>query len=215
MIAVEAGLWHACKAGCAKARERLILAHAYLVPHTRLRRFNNCPVRIDPEDLEGAGYLALIQAVDRFDPARGVKFTSYAIGKIRGAMLEHLRREDWAPRSVRDAERRGQPVRILELWSLEDLLYIDYEEPGNSLRIGTSLLDPDPGPEERVVKQLEQEEWHDRVASLPDEEREVLWRLYWLEMPLIAIGREFDLSGQRMQQIKAQGLKLLAEAVGP
>ncbi|MBM3459962.1 MAG: sigma-70 family RNA polymerase sigma factor, partial [Armatimonadetes bacterium] len=57
------------------------------------------------EDLDQEGYMALVKAVDHFDPLRKVKFESYAISTIRGAMLEYLRREDWVPRSVRAKQK--------------------------------------------------------------------------------------------------------------
>jgi len=65
----------------------------------------NVPVKIQPEDLDQEGLIALVKSVDHFDPRRKVKFESYAISTIRGAMLEYLRREDWVPRSVRTKQK--------------------------------------------------------------------------------------------------------------
>src|ERR671916_2557854 len=60
------------------------------------------PGGLDREDLVGAGVIGLVKSVDQFDSSRDVKFETYAIALIRGAILELLRGEDWAPRSVRD-----------------------------------------------------------------------------------------------------------------
>lgn len=88
------------------ARTRLIEHYRYLVVKTRQRIIPTVPVRIAPEDLDQEGTIALVRSVEQFDLNRRVKFESYAISSIRGAMLEYLRREDWVPRSVRDRAKR-------------------------------------------------------------------------------------------------------------
>ncbi len=99
-------LWRAYKErGSASARAALIEHYRYLVCKTRQRIIPTVPVKIAPEDLEQEGYIALVKAVDQFDPRRKVKFESYAISMVRGAMLEYLRREDWVPRSVRSKQK--------------------------------------------------------------------------------------------------------------
>jgi RNA polymerase sigma factor FliA len=98
-------LWAAKAAGCPAARTMLIEGNAGLVSVTRRRVVPVVPVAIDVEDLLSEGYLALVGAVDRYEPARGVKFATFALTLIRMAMLEWLRHEDWAPRSVREHQR--------------------------------------------------------------------------------------------------------------
>jgi RNA polymerase sigma factor for flagellar operon FliA len=88
--------------GDAKARETLIDNYSYLVKITAGRIAGGVPPSLDREDLVSAGVIGLIRAVDQFDATREVKFETYAIALIRGAILELLRGEDWAPRSVRD-----------------------------------------------------------------------------------------------------------------
>lgn len=85
-----------------KAREAIIDNYAYLVKITAQRVVTNLPPNLEREDLYTAGAMGLIKAVDQFDPARQVKFETYAIALIRGAILESLREEDWVPRSVRE-----------------------------------------------------------------------------------------------------------------
>jgi RNA polymerase sigma factor FliA len=88
--------------GDAEAREALVMKYAYLVNITAGRVVGNPPPNLDREDLVSAGVIGLIKAVDQFDPSRNVKFETYAIALIRGAILEMLREEDWVPRSIRD-----------------------------------------------------------------------------------------------------------------
>jgi len=83
------------------ARDERIRKHAYLVYISAQRLLpRHCP-QISLEDLEGEGYVALVSAADRFDPARGVRFSTFAIAMIRGRILEYLREQDWMPRLLR------------------------------------------------------------------------------------------------------------------
>src|SRR5437016_2637634 len=91
--------------GSAAARDFIIEHYRYLITKTRQRIIPSVPTKIAPEDLEQEGLIALIKAVDQFDPSRNVKFESYAISMVRGAMLEYLRKEDWVPRSVRTKQK--------------------------------------------------------------------------------------------------------------
>lgn len=84
------------------ARVELINHYAYLVKITSGRLVTSLPNGLEREDLIGAGVVGLIKAVDQFDPTRDVKFETYAIALIRGAILEMLRSEDWVPRSIRE-----------------------------------------------------------------------------------------------------------------
>jgi len=84
------------------ARVELINHYAYLVKITAGRLVTSLPGGLDREDLIGAGVIGLIKSVDQFDPTRDVKFETYAIALIRGAILEMLRDEDWIPRSIRE-----------------------------------------------------------------------------------------------------------------
>jgi RNA polymerase sigma factor for flagellar operon FliA len=84
----------------------LVEHYAYLIGKTRQRLLPSCPTRIAPEDLDQEGLIALVRAVDQFDLSRQVKFESYAISMVRGAMLEYLRREDWVPRSIRSKQKQ-------------------------------------------------------------------------------------------------------------
>ena len=101
-------VWHQVKSGNEKARERTVQSYAHLVRITVSKLVPTLPPNLDQEDLVGAGYIGLIRAVDQFDPLRGVKFETYAISLIRGAVLDALRKEDWVPRSTRDKARNLQ-----------------------------------------------------------------------------------------------------------
>lgn len=85
-----------------RAREALIEHFAYLVKITAGRVISNLPPSLERDDLISAGVIGLIKAVDQYDTSRQVKFETYAIALIRGAILEMLREDDWVPRSIRE-----------------------------------------------------------------------------------------------------------------
>jgi RNA polymerase sigma factor for flagellar operon FliA len=94
------------------ARIAIINQFAYLVKITAGRVVSNLPPSLEREDLVSAGVMGLIKAVDQFDVTRQVKFETYAIALIRGAILEMLREEDWVPRSVRERIKQLEKTYI-------------------------------------------------------------------------------------------------------
>ena len=82
-------------------REQLILQYAPLVKYVVGRLAIMLPRILDSDDVLSIGTMGLIEAVDRFDPSTGVKFQTYAISRVRGAILDELRSLDWIPRSAR------------------------------------------------------------------------------------------------------------------
>ena len=93
------------------ARDQLIVHYAPLVKYVAGRVAINLPKSVDEGDLIGYGSLGLIDAIERFDPQRGVKFETYAIARIRGAMIDGLRSMDWVPVSVRHRNKTVEKPR--------------------------------------------------------------------------------------------------------
>jgi RNA polymerase sigma factor for flagellar operon FliA len=86
-------------------RDRLILTYAPLVKFVAGRLGATLPSHVDEQDLVSYGLLGLIGAIERFDPEREIKFETYAIARIKGAIIDELRSLDWVPRSVRTRAR--------------------------------------------------------------------------------------------------------------
>ncbi len=86
-------------------RDRLILTYAPLVKYVAGRVGSGLPAHVDEEDLVSYGLLGLMSAIDRFDPTRDIKFETFAIARIKGAIIDELRSLDWVPRSVRSRAR--------------------------------------------------------------------------------------------------------------
>src|SRR5438093_1896440 len=95
-------LWREFKStGDPAIRERLILHYAPLVKYVAGRVSVGLPSTIEQADLTSYGIFGLIDAIEKFDPERAIKFETYAISRIRGAIIDELRAIDWIPRSVR------------------------------------------------------------------------------------------------------------------
>ncbi|WP_205696188.1 FliA/WhiG family RNA polymerase sigma factor [Conexibacter sp. SYSU D00693] len=86
-------------------RDRLVLTFAPLVKYIVYKKVREMPARCEVEDFISCGLEALIQSIDRYDPEKGATLEQYAWTRIHGAVLDELRRQDWAPRSVRRWER--------------------------------------------------------------------------------------------------------------
>jgi len=96
-------------------REKLIEQYLSLVKLVAGRIAIGLPQHVDKDDLIGNGFFGLIEAIERFDLSRGVKFETYAVARIRGAMLDSLRAQDWIPVTVRQKARQyEQTVAELE-----------------------------------------------------------------------------------------------------
>ena len=86
-------------------RDRLVLTLAPLVKFIVYRKVREMPAHAEAEDFISVGLEALIQSIDRYDPSKGATLEQYAWTRVHGAVLDELRRQDWAPRSVRRWER--------------------------------------------------------------------------------------------------------------
>ena len=104
--AAVTALWQEYKqSGSRDARDRLILHYAPLVKYVAGRVSTGLPRTIEQADLVSYGIFGLIDAIEKFDTGRGLKFETYAIARIRGSIIDELRSIDWVPRSVRAKAR--------------------------------------------------------------------------------------------------------------
>jgi len=105
-------MWRAWRdRGDVSARDRLVLSYAPMVRYLASRKVRELPAHFELEDLISCGLLALVQAVDRFDPVKGATFEQYAWTRVSGAIVDELRRHDWASRSSRRLGRELEKVR--------------------------------------------------------------------------------------------------------
>lgn len=110
-----------------RVRDQLIENYLGLVQTVANSVASNLPKSVDRDDLVSVGYIGLMDAIEKFEPSRGLKFETYAVSRIRGQMLDELRSTDWVPRSVRSrtkqietaaanlGEYHGRPASDIEI----------------------------------------------------------------------------------------------------
>jgi RNA polymerase sigma factor for flagellar operon FliA len=116
-------------------RERLILHYAPLVKYVAGRVAVGMPASVDHADLVSYGIFGLLDAIEKFDVDKGFKFETYAITRIRGAIIDELRSVDWVPRSVRSKARQLEAA----MQSLEARLHRSPTEEELADELGISL----------------------------------------------------------------------------
>jgi len=87
-------------------RDKLMVKYLGLVHYVVNKLFKSMPTSVDREDLVNIGVIGLSEALDRYDPYFGIKFETYAIPRIKGAIIDELRKQDWIPRSLRSKSNK-------------------------------------------------------------------------------------------------------------
>jgi RNA polymerase sigma factor FliA len=179
--------------------ERIVHENAGLIRHLvgrTVRLFPRLPGGYDREDLESFGYMGLVQAARTFDPNRGVQFSTYAYRCIENAISGALERAntrqvDCVSLSILIGEDSDTPLedQIAE----KDALY------------GSGAMDA----EETAIDRAEAEIMKEAIRLLPPQHGEIIWDVYYHQMPLNEVARKMKLSPQRVQAIHARALKML------
>jgi len=126
-------LWRSYKAsGDTRLREQLILHYSPLVKYVAGRVSVGLPPNVEQADFVSSGIFGLIDAIEKFDPDRAIKFETYAISRIRGAIIDELRALDWIPRSVRQKARAVERAYA----TLETRLHRTPQEPEVAAEMG-------------------------------------------------------------------------------
>ena len=222
--------------GDAMDRDELILDHVPLLHHIVGRMSWDMPGSVDREDLLGFGMLGLIAAADSWEPERGLRFSTYAYPRIRGAILDELRRMDFLPRGRREKvrsvdraiatleQRQGVPPAPGEIAEFLGIDEIEVDEILHSARVaGTVSLDD--GPSDDLASLLSDPasedpegsaEWKEMkalltraIGGLPESERTVVTLYYGEELLLRDIGEILGVTESRVSQIHSRALYLL------
>jgi RNA polymerase sigma factor for flagellar operon FliA len=131
-------LWRRCKEeGDERARERLVVAYSPLVKYVAGRMASGLPSHVEEGDLISYGLIGLIGSIERYDLDRDIKFETYAVARIRGAIIDELRSLDWVPRSVRAKARDVEKTHS----ELENKLGRAPSEEEMADRLGVSVED--------------------------------------------------------------------------
>ena len=129
-------LWDTFRADpTVERRNRLVLQYSPLVKYVAGRLRTRLPESVEYADLVSDGIIGLMEAIERFDPGRGLAFQTFAVPRIRGAMVDALRALDWVPRSVRDKVRQVEGAQR----TLESRLGRIPDDPEIAAELGISV----------------------------------------------------------------------------
>ncbi len=217
-------------------RDDLILSHMPMLQHIVGRMSWDIPGRVERDDLMGWGMLGLIAAADSWEPERGNKFSTYAFPKIRGAILDELRRMDFLPRGrrekVRDLDRAVARMEQLngvrptpaELAIELGIPVEEVDEVIHSARL-SGCVSLDDGPSDdlsgmladpRCEDPVGSAEWNemqgllaDAIDRLPETEKTVVTLYYGEELLLREIGEIIGVTESRVSQVHSRAIYLL------
>jgi RNA polymerase sigma factor for flagellar operon FliA len=218
-------------------RERLALTYLPLVRAQARQMAARVPASVRSEDLEGYGMIGLLEAIDRFDPDRGIPFEAFARLRIRGAMYDYLRTLDLLPRVARRHVHRlqaharalarslGRPPTDRELASATGWEAPSVERARTDALAGHLVSLDEIGSSDRLPDGLVHDAGGDALARLERQERDdILWQaiqalparlklvvgLYYCEgLTLAEIGRVLGVTESRVSQMRAQALGML------
>ncbi|SEQ17768.1 RNA polymerase sigma factor for flagellar operon FliA [Ectothiorhodospira magna] len=213
---------------------RLVDEHVPLVKRIAYHLLARLPANVQVEDLIQSGVIGLLEAARHYDPSQGASFETYAGIRIRGAMLDEVRRSDWTPRSVhRNARRISEVIREIENREGREAtgpevaaaLNVDLDTYHDMLRdaVGSRVLGFDdlcdadgdvdnflpgqgPTPLESVTRADFQRALANHIDALPERERLILSLYYDDELNLREIGEVLGVSESRVCQLHGQAL---------
>jgi RNA polymerase sigma factor FliA len=206
---------------------------------------SSMPHSIELGDLVQDGMLGLIDAVCRFDEGRGIKFETFAERRVRGAMIDALRRDAW-PRGVRRQRRQLEAAReelrrelgaepsladlaarvgsdevrlgrtIVRINTIESTSPLSAGEHVDGATLPPALVPSEPQPPDKAYEECEvRDRVRAAIRSLPPRERKVVGLYYYAEATMKQIGVEIGVNESRVSQLHARAIQRLRRALGP
>ncbi len=224
-------------------KEQCLREYSHLVKWLAHQMMARLPSSVQIDDIIQAGMIGLLDAAGRYDEFHGAQFETYAMQRIRGAMLDELREADWLPRSLRRDMRRietsisrlqqklGRPPSETEIAADMEVPLAEYQQMLHASR-GAQLMyyeDFQGGDEEDFFERFESSkdagpldlledgrfraELARAIENLPERERMLMGMIYEQEMNLREIGEVFGVSESRVSQLHSQAVARLRSSM--
>jgi len=220
-------------------REKLIIEYAPLVKLVAGRLLMQVGQYVEFEDLTSYGIFGLIDAIDKYNPDKGIKFETYASIRIRGAIIDNIRKLDWVPRSLRAknkqleqvyaeltaelgrepgedevAEKLSIPIaeahELIRKSSVVSLVSLDdYLEQNHDVGVFSISPDQPDNPENSIEAMETKKALADAIDHLSDKEKKVITLYYYDELTLKEISAVLGVSESRVSQIHTKAILLL------
>ena len=225
-------------------RDKIILEYAPLVKIVAGRLSIYLGYNVEYDDLVGYGIFGLIDAIDKFDYDKGVKFETYASLRIRGAILDQIRKMDWIPRSLRQKQKKmeaaiskietqyGRPAKDEEIASelgieteelinwqgqakITNIISLDeFVEAAGEKEVNAIKSNSYEQPESISLKNEIKQQLMDSLETLTDKERKVILLYYYEELTLKEISRILEVSESRVSQLHTKALQKMKVKLG-
>lgn len=225
-------------------REKIIIEYSPLVKIVAGRLSMYLGYNVEYDDLVGYGVFGLIDAIDKFDYLKGIKFETYASLRIRGAILDHIRKMDWIPRTLRQKQKRidmaynkleaetGKAVtnkelaeeldisiEELESWQnqtkVSNIISLDeYLEQGSETKVEISTGVYFDEPEKAIERQEMKKALIDALKVLTEKEEKVIVLYYYEELTLKEISMILEVSESRVSQLHTRALQKMKQKLG-
>ena len=226
-------------------REQLIVEYAPLVKVVAGKLTMYLGSNVEYDDMVGYGVFGLIDAIDKFDLTKEVKFETYASLRIRGAILDQIRKMDWIPRTVRQRQRKitdaikeieartgksATDEEIAEALGISSDEYDDWQnqmkvtnvvsldefvEGGSDISDGGSIAAKVEKPEEAIEREEMKKMLAEALTTLTEKEQKVVLLYYYEELTLKEISNILEVSESRVSQLHTKALNKLKVKLGP
>jgi len=222
---------------CLEMRNELVMKYVPLVKHVVLRLMPTYRKHVDFDDLMSSGLLGLMDAIDKFDIGKGVKFETYASLRVKGEIIDQIRKQDWAPISLRQKIKKVEEcyealessmgrtptendvAHILSMSTDDVKKTLDEAHMFNLVALDEMLMDrvtgdslaapSDESPEKRLEEQEIRSVLGKNIEALPEKEKAVVAMYYHEEMTLKEIGLVLGVTESRVSQIHSKALMTL------
>lgn len=227
-----------------EVREQIIIEYANLVKIVAGRLSMYLGYTVEYDDLVGYGTFGLIDAIDKFDLLKGVKFETYASLRIRGAILDQIRKMDWIPRTLRQKQKKidmayqkleieqgrvgtdeeiakeiGISTEELSNWQnqtkVTNLISLDeFIEQGAEIRVDSDASSQFEQPERVMEKEEMKKVLIETLELLTENEKKVITLYYYEELTLKEISRILEVSESRVSQLHTKALQKMRQRLG-
>lgn len=232
------------KTKSAQLREQLIVEYAGLVKVVAGRLGMYLGYTVEYDDLVGYGIFGLIDAIEKFEITKGVKFETYASLRIRGSILDQIRKMDWIPRTLRQKQKKmdgalatleaklGRTATDEEIaaeleispdelvnWQnqtkVANLISLDeYLEQGSEVKVDGAIVPKFEQPEEVIEKQELKHMLEQAIEMLTENEKRVIVFYYFEELTLKEISKILEVSESRVSQLHTKALHKMKDRLG-
>lgn len=220
----------------ASVRDKLIGNYLFLVKLVAGRLAIGLPQHVDKDDLISNGFFGLLEAIERYDPNRGIKFETYAVVRIRGAMLDAIRAQDWVPTTIRQKAREYEKtvlqlennlgrsasdaeiaealgISLTELTNLVNKLNTATIMPLEEFAIAEPVSSLQVNPTQNIEEAEVKETLAMAIEKLPEKERTVVTLYYYEGLTLKEISLVLKLSEARISQLHTKAIFRLRGAL--